>query len=63
MIALIEKELRIKDKELKELGLQNLSMDTMPNVSSRVNSLTTEKQILHKLLKNRSYNAEVICLP
>lgn len=53
MVALIEKELRIRDQELKELGLQNLSMDTMPKVSSRVNSLTTEKQILHKLLKEQ----------
>ncbi len=53
MIALIEKELRIRDRELKELGLSNLSMDTMPNVSSKVNSLTTEKQILHKLLKEQ----------
>jgi len=48
MIALIEEELKIRDKELKEL-----SMDTLPNVSSRADSLATEKQILHKLLKEQ----------
>ena len=52
MVALIEKELKIRDQELEEL-IKNLSMDTMPNISSKVNSLTGEKQMLHKLLKQK----------
>jgi len=48
MVALIEKELKTRDQELEEL-IKNLSMDTMPNISSKVNSLTGEKQMLHKL--------------
>jgi hypothetical protein len=52
MVALIEKELKIRDQELEEL-VKNLSMDTMPNISSKVDSLTAEKQMLHKLLKQQ----------
>ncbi len=50
MVALIEKEIRIKDKELKKL-IKNVSMDTQ--ISARVDSLTTEKEILAKLLLYR----------
>ena len=52
MVALIEKELKTKDQELKDL-LKNIQMDTMPDISSKVSSLTTEKEILHKLLKEQ----------
>lgn len=52
MVALIENEIQVRDQELKEL-VKNLSMDTMPNVSSKVDSLTTETKILHKLLKEQ----------
>ena len=52
MVALIEKELKIRDKELKKL-VKNLSLDTVTNVSSRVESLTTEKQMLNQLLKEQ----------
>ena len=52
MVALIEKELQLKDKELKEL-LKNLPMDTLPGVSNKVESINTEKEILHKLLKEQ----------
>ena len=52
MVALIEKELKIRDQELEKL-VKNLSMDTMPNISSKVDSLTAEKQMLHKLLKQQ----------
>lgn len=52
MVALIEKELKIKDKELQEL-LEDLSMDTIPEVESKVNTITAEKEILHKLLNKQ----------
>ncbi|GJM30789.1 MAG: hypothetical protein DHS20C17_34240 [Cyclobacteriaceae bacterium] len=52
MVALIEKELRTKDKELKEL-LRDLSIDTTSGVSSKVNSITAEKEMLHKLLNKQ----------
>ncbi len=52
MVALIEKEIKTKDKELQEL-LKNISMDTTPNISSKVNSITAEKEMLHKLLNKQ----------
>jgi len=52
MVKLLEKELEIRDQELKEL-LKDLSMDTMPNLTTKVNAITTEKEMLHKLLKEQ----------
>ena len=52
MVTLIEQELKVKDKELKEL-LNGLSIETSPSVSSKVNSIATEKEILHKLLNKQ----------
>ena len=52
MVELIEKELNIRDQELKEL-LKDLSMDTMPSLTTNVNAITTEKEMLHKLLKEQ----------
>ena len=52
MVTLIEQELKIKDKELKEL-LNGLSIETSPSVSSKVKSIATEKEILHKLLNKQ----------
>jgi len=50
--TLIEKEIQIKDQELKAL-LSDLSMDTSPVTKSKVNSITAEKEILHKLLNKQ----------
>ena len=52
MVALIEKELRTKDQELETL-LKNISLDTTPNITSQVNSINAEKEILHKLLNKQ----------
>ena len=52
MVSLIEKELRIKDEELKQL-LTEVSLDTTPSASSKVQSISTEKEILQKLLKEQ----------
>jgi len=52
MVSLLEKELRIKDEELKNL-LKDISMDTMPKISSKLDAINTEKEILHKLLKEQ----------
>ena len=52
MVSLIEKELRIKDEELKAL-LTDISMDTTPGTSSKVESINAEKEILQKLLKEQ----------
>ena len=52
MVSLIEKELKIKDQELKSL-LDNIALDTTPKISSKVESINTEKEILIKLLKEQ----------
>lgn len=52
MVKLIEKELELRDQELKEL-LKELSMDTMPNLTTKVNAITSEKEMLHKMLKEQ----------
>ena len=49
MVALIEKELETKDQELQEL-LKDLSLDTTPEINTKVHSINIEKEILHKLL-------------
>ena len=54
MVALIEKELKTKDKELQEL-LKGLAIDT-PDTTSKVNSINIEKEILHKLLIKQKFN-------
>jgi hypothetical protein len=52
MVALIEKEIKTKDKELQDL-LKDLNMDTKPNITSKLNSINAEKEILHKLLNKQ----------
>ena len=52
MVALIEKELKIKDRELKSL-LEHISLDTKPEITAEVDSINAEKEILHKLLNKQ----------
>jgi len=52
MVALIEKELKIKDRELKTL-LGSISLDTKPEITAKVDFINAEKEVLHKLLSKQ----------
>jgi hypothetical protein len=52
MVALIEKELKTRDQELTNL-LKDISTDSMPEITSKLDSINIEKEILNKLLKEQ----------